>query len=208
MPGGAPVGSLVDATLRARPPQVADGRHVGDIRVARVHADSGDVPGFLEAHVGPRAPAVHGLEDTIPPRRALAVLRLPRSHPHHVRVRRGEGDVPDGSRGLVGEEGGPRGAVVGALPYAGRGCAHVDDARVRLVYGEVADAPADDGGTDLAPLQEAGEGHRVTGSAGLSVDRCPEGQEGGAREDPGRESGVGAGNLHGSLHLDIGVSLF
>ena len=95
IPGGAAVCGLIDATLGARHPQVADRRHISDVRVARMHADPGDVAGLLQAQAGPGTPPVHGLEDAVPPRGALAVLRLAGSHPHHVRVRRGEGDVSD-----------------------------------------------------------------------------------------------------------------
>src|SRR2546422_7390298 len=81
----AAVDGLVDAALRIRAPQVAEGGHVHHVGVRGVDHDAADRPGVLEPHVGPFLPAVGGLVDAVaPPLRAEAVL-LARPGPHDTR---------------------------------------------------------------------------------------------------------------------------
>src|SRR2546422_11146758 len=69
----AAVDGLVDAALRIRAPQVAEGGHVHHVGVRGVDHDAADRPGVLEPHVGPFLPAVGGLVDAVaPPLRAEA----------------------------------------------------------------------------------------------------------------------------------------
>src|SRR5262249_5324167 len=64
-----------------------------------------------------------------------------------------DGDRADGRAGLVVEDRLPRRAAVDRLHHATRGGGDVDDVGIALHHGDVIDATAHDGRTDLAELQ-------------------------------------------------------
>src|SRR5262249_30195793 len=107
VPGLAAVAGPVHAALRVRPPEVAEGGDVDDVRVPRVDDDAADVVRFLEAHVPPGLAAVGGPVHALAPRDAVARVGLAGADPDDVRVGRGHGDVADGGRALVLEDRSP-----------------------------------------------------------------------------------------------------
>ena len=147
------VSGLVNATLLVWTPQVPQRRYVHHVRVGGMNRDAADVMRVPEPHVRPRFPGVSGLIDPVAPRRALPVVRLARAHPHDRWVRGRHRHIPDGRDPLVVKHRLPRGAGVGGLPDAARGCAHVHRAGIGLDHGEIVDSPAHDGRAQLAPLQ-------------------------------------------------------
>src|SRR5262249_11900666 len=94
LPGLAAVRGLVDTALLVRPPETSQGGNVDGVWVLRVNDDAADVVRFLQAHVLPGFAAVGGLVDAVAPGDAVARVRLARPHPDDLRVRRGDGHVP------------------------------------------------------------------------------------------------------------------
>jgi hypothetical protein len=153
LPGGAAVEGAVDAALLIGSPEVALGGDVDDVGVGGVDDDASDVVALFESDVGPGGAAVHRLVDAVAPGGALAIVRLACAGVEDGGVGGGEGEVANGGVGLVVEDRGPGlAAVEGFEDAAGRG-ADVDDARVRLDDGEVVDAAAHGGGSDIAELE-------------------------------------------------------
>ena len=148
-----PVHRPVHAALGVGAPQATHGRHVGHVRIPGMDLDAGDVVRRLEPEVRPGPAGIRRPEHAHPPRRGLAVLRFARADPHDVRVRRGEGDVPDGEHRLVVEERFERASTVDRLPHATRRHANVEGGRIGLVDRDVGDAAAHDRGADFAPFE-------------------------------------------------------
>ena len=116
LPGLAAVGRLVNAALRARLPEVAQRRHVGDVGVFRMNANAPDVPRLFQTKMSPRLARVGAAVDAVPPRGALAVVLLARPGPEDVRVRGGDGEVAEGAHRLPLEDRLPRRPLVRRLP--------------------------------------------------------------------------------------------
>src|SRR5262249_20718413 len=141
-PGLAAVAGLVQAALPVRPPEAAQGGHIGDVRVFRVDGDAADVARLLDAEVLPGLAAVGGAIGPVAPGDAVARVALAGADPDDVRVGRGHGDGADAQGRLVVEDRRPGGAVVGRLPDAAGGRGDVHDRRVVLDDGDIDDAPA------------------------------------------------------------------
>ncbi len=124
----------IDTALRVRPPGVAEGRDIDDVRVLRMDADFADMAGRGEAHIAPRLAAVGGLIDAIPMRDITANRRLAHPRIDDVRVGLGDGNRADRRRGeeAVRDVAPGRAAVI-RLPDAARARAVVIGHRVRHV---------------------------------------------------------------------------
>src|SRR5262249_54401452 len=80
LPGGATVGAHVHATLFVGSPQVAQCRHVNNVRIRGVDYDAADMVRLLQAHVGKGGSRVHRLIYTVPPGGTLTVVGFAGAH--------------------------------------------------------------------------------------------------------------------------------
>ena len=154
-PRRAAVGRLEHAPLGVRRPRVPHRGDVDDVGVLRVDDDLADVMRVGEAHRPPRPARVRRLEDPGAGKGGTAVsgLDLACPHPDDVRVGGRDGDVADGERGLVLEDGFERHAVVGRLPDVAASRPDVERARARARGRDGLDAPALERGPERLPVQ-------------------------------------------------------
>ena len=163
LPAAAPVARAIDAPVGRGAPQVAERRHVHDVRVGRMDLHATRVARLLQAEVPPGGAGVVGAVDAVAPRGALAVLLLPGPRVEDVRVGGRDGQVAEGADRHVLPQVRPGDAPVSALPEAARGRRHVDRGGVAGESLHVVDAAAGDGGADVA----RGEGGQLFGGDGL-----------------------------------------
>ena len=173
-PGLAAVDRLEHPALRVLPPDLAEGRHPGDVRVGGMQHDAVDVLRLLQPQVGPGLAAVERAVDAVADRDAVARVPLARAHPDDVRIGLVDGDGPDRGHRLVVEDRRPGEAAVDRLPDAARGAAGIHDVRIGLDDVERRQAAAHGGRADRARLtgRRAGRGSIVSAArAGAGAER-------------------------------------
>ncbi len=170
LPGAAPVGRLEDAALAGVAPEIADCRHVHDVRIARMGDHPRNLERVAEADVRERAAAVGGLVEAVAPRHAVAVVRLARADPEHAGIGLEDGDVADRGRSVVVEDRRPGRAGVRRLPDAARCGRGQRKSEVGVERLDVGDPAAGRPGADGAELV-VGEQRGGIDRGGLRPDR-------------------------------------
>src|SRR5258708_15972973 len=122
------IGGLEYAPLFVAVPCVAGGADVDCVAGLRIDGDARDVLAVGEAGAGPVRAAVGGLVDAAADRNTVTHPRLARTDPHRRRLRRIDGDGPDGLCVVV-EDGVECETAVRRLPDAAAGRAGVDRCR-------------------------------------------------------------------------------
>jgi hypothetical protein len=145
------------APLAVRPPRVAEGGDVDEVRIIRMHADAPDVAGVAEPHVGPAAAGVGGAVHAVAVRHVAANARLAGAGVDHVGIGGRDGHRADGGRleEAVGDVL-PVGAAVGRLPDAARAGAEVEDHGLDGIAGD-GHRPAAAVGAHETPLKRVEE---------------------------------------------------
>ncbi len=151
LPGGTTVHRAVDPSLLGRRVGVAEGRHVGDVRIVRVDQNPADPPRALEPHVGPGVAGVRRLPHAIADRDVRSDRALAGAGPNDGRVRRRHGQCADRVHGLVVEDRLPVQAGVLGLPDPSRGRARVVGESIAGNAGHGRSTVAD--GTDVSETQ-------------------------------------------------------
>ena len=129
---------------------------VGDVGVARVGGDLGDVAGVLEPHVRPGLAGVSSSPQPVAPAGAVAVGGLAGTHPDHVRVGLEEDRRADGAcAAAVVEDRIPGHAGVVAQEDPARGRPHQHHPVVVIERVDRGDPAHHVGGPDVAPTQVA-----------------------------------------------------
>ncbi len=75
-----------DSAVFTRPERIADHRHIDQVRVGRMDANPGNIPGFLQTDMAPGLAAVRGLVGTVTPGNTVAQLRLARADIDDIRI--------------------------------------------------------------------------------------------------------------------------
>ena len=162
-PGGAAVAGAVHATLLARREEVAEHRHVHEIRVGRMDLDAADGPGVPKSDVLPGLARIGRLVHADARRDVAARTRRPCPDVNHVGIRFRHFNRADGS-GLeeAVRNAGPRRAGIRRLPDPAARAAHVIQL---LVAGD-----AGDRGHAAAPRKYGEVSERQAGEHGW-IDR-------------------------------------
>src|SRR5262249_8964718 len=100
------------------------------------------VLGVAESDVLPGPASVERAVDSVAPGRALPIVRLAGSHPHHVRIGWSYRYIADRSRAGVVEHRFPRRSIVGGFPYAARRRSHIKRRRAGFDYRKIVDPAA------------------------------------------------------------------
>ena len=158
----AAIGGFVEAALAAAFPERPRRRDVDHIRIARVHHDTRDVLGCLEAHVLPGAAGVFALVDAIAKGDAALVVVFAGAHPDNRRILGIDGDGADGVGAVGIEDRRPGSAVVVREEDAAGSFGDQIMAGTIGKDGELRHAAGDESGSDIAHAQ-AGESARVDG---------------------------------------------
>jgi hypothetical protein len=108
------------------------------------------VLGELESYVAECTPAVFALIDAVAVGDAALVVVLARAYPDDGRVLGVDGDPTDGVGTVVVEDRGPGGAVVGGGEDIAGGQGNQVVVGIVREYGDLGDAPGDEGRADLA----------------------------------------------------------
>src|SRR6185503_20292601 len=134
-----------------RAPGVAEGGHVHEVGIARMHADAADLHRLAQAEVRPRLAGVARAVDAVAVGHVAADAALAHAGVNDVRVRGGDRQRADRARLHlpVGHRRPARPAVRGLEDAAARG-AHVEDLRLTGDAGHRRDAAAAER-ADLAP---------------------------------------------------------
>ncbi len=118
------------AALGLRAIAVPQRRDIYEIGVGRVDRDAGNASRVLEAHVCPRLPAIHRLEDAVADGDVAPDERLAGANPDDVRLGWSDRDCANRGDFLVVEQRLPVQARVRRLEQAARGCARINDGRI------------------------------------------------------------------------------
>ncbi len=95
-PGLACIGGFEEAALAAIGPEVTTRRHVGRLRIFRMHDDAPDRAALFQPHVLPIGPAVGRTVDAIAPTGGIAIRRFARADPKDVGIRGRDADRANG----------------------------------------------------------------------------------------------------------------
>ena len=126
---------------------------IHDVRICGVNDNAAYMMGVLESHVCPGLPPIRGFIHTVPPRRALTVVRLARPNPNSVRLRGGHSHIADRAGRLIIEDGLPCYPVVRGLPYSSGSRPHVYGIGIALHHRKIIDSSTHIRRTDTAPFE-------------------------------------------------------
>ena len=159
LPSLAAIRGAIEPALAAGTPKRALCGNPDGVRVAWVDDDFADMFAGLEAHVFPGTAAILGLVDAIPPANAALCVVFAASDPDDIGAFWVDRDGPDGIRRFIVKYRRESRAVVGGLPDAAAGSAHIPGGFVGWVDGDGNDAAAGDRRADLT-RGDGGEGQR------------------------------------------------
>src|SRR5258708_5951978 len=109
---------------------MAEHCHEQPVRISWIDGDLRNLLAIAKAKMRPGLAGVDGFVDAIADGKVGPLQAFAASHVNNVRVRRRYGNGPDGSGGLIVEDGVPGAAVVVGLPHAAIHCADVEDIRL------------------------------------------------------------------------------
>ena len=187
LPRAAAVGGLVHAAIAASTEERSGRRHEHDVVVVRVDDDAVDRARIRQPHMLERRAAVSRFVHAAAERTRLPVVRLAGAEPDEIRIALRHGHVADGNQAFVLELRLVDRAVARRLPQSAVRCRDVVDRGIRLVHGEIRDAPRHGGGSDRPEVESLEllrdrnrrvlRGKRVGGGGGRGEHRDNRGGE-------------------------------
>ena len=117
-------------------------RDVNRIRIFRINHYARDALRLAQSDISERLARVSGFINAVAKRRALAIIRFARAHPHDVRIGLANGYIADGCDAVCVENRFPCRTVVDGLPQTAGRIAYIKHIRIALDDGEVVNASA------------------------------------------------------------------